>query len=335
MKMAMLVLVLAASAHAAALDKASYDAAFAQARAANRPVAIVAAAPSWDDASKSLVAALAQPAVEAWLSHETIAVRMDPSVDGPDADTRPFAAVQLEALGIHELPSVTLMEPGGATLGTFVFEAQSSTDLRTALAGLVAARGWNERLARLDHEDAQARLADAVDLMRHAAPLLGARLVSVADIVFTLDTTDASGLRADAALMVASGTDTRADAAIDYLEKIAPADPQRRFGFVMFSKSGHTLERLMTRQSLVKAGKEKAASLRPIASELLAQVNRARPYAPNDDVRGQLMVRAALAFKIAGEQAKAEAALATARALAARYAATQTRNDDPQLAAVR
>lgn len=331
-KLAVAVFLVSAVA-AQALDQSGYDAKVAEAKERKRPLVVVAAAPSWDEASGKLVAALNDPALEGWLARESVAVRLDPSVEGEDG-ARGFAAAQLETLGIHEVPSIAVFD-GAAELGRISFEAQTAADLERALVTMIQGRrGWQERLARLEGEEPAARLIDAAHLFRNAAPVLGRDLVRVAHHVFTLDPANTTGMRADAAMMVASVEGGAAKLAIDYLESIAATDTQKRFGFVMWSKSGRTLERLLEQQALVKAKKAAPATLRPIATELIAQVNKARPHAPNDDVRGQLMVRAAVAFKIVGEQVKAEAALTAARALAARWAAANPDASNPQVAAV-
>lgn len=333
-KLAVAVFLVSAVA-ALALDQAGWDAKVVEAKARKRPLIVVAAAPSWDEGSAKLVQALSDPALEGWMARESVAVRLDPSVDGQDG-ARGFAAAQLETMGITEVPSLAVYESEGAELGRVNFEGQTAADLERALVTMIQGRrGWQARLARLDSEDAAARLIDAVHLFKNAAPVLGRDIVKVAHHVFTLDPANTTGLRADAAMMVASVDGPEVQAALDYLESIAATDSRKRYGFVMWSKSGRTLERLLEQQTLVKAKKAQPETLRPIATELIAQVNRARPHAPNDDVRGQLMVRAAVAFKIVGEVAKAEAALTAARSLAARWAAANPEASNPQLAAVR
>lgn len=327
-----------AAARAGALDQAAYDAAFAKARAAKKPVVVMALAPSWDETSAKLDAATHEPGFAAWLDQGAVLVRLDPSQEGADADARPFAAVQMEQLGIKEMPLIALYEADGTELGRVVYEAQGSQALRDELSTMAQVRrGYKERLARMKGEGPVEKLADAVYLFRNVGPrVLGGETAHVAEIIFEMDLLNTTGQRPDAALVLAC-TDGRLTAvATSYLESIAPTDDEKRFAFVAFTRTAQSLSLLMMMRDDVKAGRATVQALRKGAAELVSLVNRARPFAPDDAVRAQLLARGAIALKLAGETQKAEAAMAAARALGARADAQQTNiNAAPQLAAAR
>jgi hypothetical protein len=324
-------------ARAGVLDQAAYDAAFAKARAAKKPVVVMALAPSWDEASGKLEAAANEPAFAGWLAQSAVVVRLDPSQEGDDHDARPFAAAQMETLGIKQMPLLALYQADGVELGRVAFEAQSGVALRDELSGMAETRsGYRERLARMKTEGPVEQLADAAYLLKYVgAQTLGTETPHVAQVIFEMDLLNTTGQRPDAALIL-SGMDGRLTAAATaYLESIAPNDPEKRFAFVAFIRTAQSLSMLMMLRDDVKAGRAKPEVLRRGAVELVSLVNRARPFAPDDAVRAQLLARAAVALKLAGEVQKAEAALAAAKSLAARAEAQQNVESAPQLAAAR
>lgn len=294
---------------------------FAEARAesvrTSRPLLVIAASPAECVKSRRLLEqVLLDPVMQEWSRATVIPVTLDPFLDQPESGRSPASPDLLEMLRIDSLPDLVLLETDGSEIGRLTFEDQTAEGLVRSLSTMLTLRrGWKDRLARLESVDVSQKLADAAHLLQHCLPLLEEAGFRVAELVYTLDPTDSTGQRADAATLVALGSGPHAADALLHLERLAPADPKKRFAFVLFQKTATTLHRMIEANEGLEPSAIPSLAVRTLARELVEQVRVARVAAPSPDVEARLVGRAALAFHLTGNAERARGLMKKAKEL--------------------
>lgn len=312
-----LLLARAALAQPAGVGHPGFSAARAESSRTGRPVLVIAASPAECEKSRQLLdQVVVDPAMRAWMGATVIPVQLDPFLDEPEGDRFPASPDLIELLKIEGVPDLVLLESDGSEIGRLAFEGEAPADLVRSLTTMLALRrDWKDRLARLESGDDAAKLVDAAHLLRHCLPLLREEGFRVAELVFTLDSTDATGLRDDAAVLVALGTGSHSAAALAHLESIAPHDPKKRLAFVLFQKTSATLNRMIEANQGLDPSAVPPPEVLELARTLVEQIRVARLAAPSRQVEATLVGRAALAFHLGGQPDRAKALMKKAREL--------------------
>jgi len=225
-------------------------------------------------------------------------------------DQRKKNQVIAEKYGVRGYPTVLVLESDGSLITrTGYRQGGPEAYVKHLDEQLANCRGWQRRLAGLASKKGPERIADAAHLFTHSAEALGDDIVKVATILFTDDERNTSGLRSDAALIIAGIPHPQAKEAEAHLAAIAANDPKKRYGFLLFTRSTEEFRQLLATAGSNKGSELSSPEVKKQAIKLYKQLKVAKSYVPNQEIAANIYMRMAVALACGGKRDTAMKAL--------------------------
>ncbi len=218
--------------------------------------------------------------------------------------------------GVRGYPTVLLLEVDGTLIARTGYREGGAAKYVEHLKGLIKhCRGWQKKLKALPDLKGKKRVLTAANLFKHCADALGDKIIKVAEIIFRYDKKDTTGLRGDAALIVAGVESPLAKHAEKFLKSIAKTDDKKRYGFLLFTRTTNNFRELLSTAEKNKGNELGSKDVKKAAIRLYKRLKVARKFVPNKEMMANIYLRMAVALACGGRKEKAKKALARAEKL--------------------
>ena len=316
----LLVLLLSSSLMADGDDwLTDYDKARTVAEKSNRPILVDFSGSDWCGWCKRLDEQVFQlPEFKEWAKKNVVLCLLDfprnPAKVSPAQRQKNQEVAR--GFGVRGYPTVLLLETDGTLIARTGYREGGATKYVEHLERLIKhCRGWQKKLASLDTLDGKARVTAAASLFQHCADALGDKIIKVAETIFRYDRKDTTGLRGDAALIVAGVESPLSKHAEKFLKSIAEIDEKKRYGFLLFTRTTNNFRELLATAEKNKGNELGSKAVKKEAIKLYKRLKVAKKFVPNKEMMANIYLRMAVALACGGRKDKAKIALARAKKL--------------------
>ena len=316
----MLILTLSSTLQASGEEwLTDYDKARTAAEKNKRPILVDFSGSDWCGWCKRLdEQVFQQPEFKEWAKENVVLCLLDfprnPAKVSPAQKQKNQEVAR--SFGVRGYPTVLLLETNGTLIARTGYREGGPTKYVEHLERLLKhCRGWQKKLNSLDTLKGKARVQTAASLFKHCADALGDKIIKVAETIFRYDRKDTTGLRGDAALIVAGVESPLSKHAEKFLKSIAKKDEKKRYGFLLFTRTTNNFRDLLATAEKNKGNELGSKEVKKAAIKLYKRLKVARKFVPNKEMMANIYLRMAVALACGGRKEKARKALARAKKL--------------------